>query len=128
MANKILYWALRIIPAVIMLQTLYFKFSAAPESVALFEQLGMEPFGRIGVGVGELIASILLLIPRTTWMGAVLGLGLMAGALFFHLTILGIVHNGDGGALFGMATVAFLCCAVLVWQNRGQVPVLKNLV
>ena len=42
---------LRLVPAIILLQTLYFKFSAAPESVFIFEQLGLEPWGRIGLGV-----------------------------------------------------------------------------
>src|SRR6478752_4924700 len=92
---NIITWLLRILAAVIMLQTLYFKFTAHPQSVHLFTLLGMEPWGRIGIGVLELIASILILYPRTTGFGAVLGLGLMAGAIFFHLTKLGIVFEGD---------------------------------
>ena len=84
--RTILLWVLRLLAAVIMLQTLYFKFSAHPQSVKLFTELGMEPWGRIGTGIFELIASILILNPRTTGYGAVLGMGLMAGAIFFHLT------------------------------------------
>src|SRR5688572_30639208 len=94
-AKNILYWILRLIAAIIMLQTLFFKFSAAPESVYIFTTLGMEPWGRIGIGVLELIASILILYPRTTAFGAILGVGLMAGAIFFHLTKLGIEVQGD---------------------------------
>ena len=92
-------WLLRLVAAVIMLQTLFFKFTASEESVYIFTQTGMEPWGRIASGVVELIASILLVIPRTTWIGALLGIGVMSGALFFHLTVLGIEVQGDGGLL-----------------------------
>src|SRR3954463_8949505 len=98
-------WLLRILAAVIMLQTLYFKFTAHPQSVHLFTELGMEPWGRIGTGVFELIASVLILYPRTTGWGALLGLGLMSGAIFFHLTKLGIKFDGDYG-LFTYALIA----------------------
>jgi len=104
------FWSLRILAAIILLQTLFFKFSAAEESVYIFSTLGMEPWGRIGSGVIELIASILLLIPRTTAIGAVLGLGVMSGALFFHLTRLGIVVRDDHGQLFIYALLVFQLC------------------
>ncbi len=112
-------WVLRLVAAAIMLQTLYFKFSGHPQSVALFTQLGMEPWGRYGTGVLELIASLLILYPRTTGVGALLGLGLMAGALYFHFTKLGIVFDGDA-VLFTMALIVFVCCAVLVFLSRKQ--------
>lgn len=111
-----------------MLQSLYFKFSAHPEAVYIFTTLGMEPRGRIGLGVLELIASILILIPRTSWIGAVLALGLMSGAVFLHLAILGIVVYNDGGKLFIMAIIVILCSAIILWANRSRVPVLKKLV
>lgn len=113
-------WALRIIPAVILLQTLFFKFSGADESVYIFSTLGMEPWGRIGSGVVELIAAILLLYPRTTFIGAALGLGVMAGALFFHLTKLGISVKGDGGQLFVYALVTFISCIILLFIYRNE--------
>jgi uncharacterized membrane protein YphA (DoxX/SURF4 family) len=113
-------WALRIIAALIMLQTLYFKFSGHEQSVKLFTTLGMEPWGRIGTGVFELIASILILMPRTTVYGAGLGLGLMAGAIFFHLTKLGIVFDGDA-VLFTYAVITFVCCAILLFIYRAQI-------
>ncbi len=119
--------ALKVVPAVILLQTLFYKFSAAPESVYIFETLGMEPVGRIGIGVLELITAILLFIPRTTWLGAVLGLGLMAGAIFSHLTQLGIVVQNDGGTLFILAVVTFVFCAILAWMHRQQIPILKKI-
>ncbi|AXY74858.1 DoxX family protein [Paraflavitalea soli] len=116
----IVTWVLRLLAALIMLQTLYFKFTAHPQSVKLFTELGMEPWGRIGTGVLELIASMLLLVPRTTVYGAGLGLGLMAGALFFHLTKLGIVFDGDA-VLFTYALIAFTCCLLLLFIYRAQV-------
>jgi uncharacterized membrane protein YphA (DoxX/SURF4 family) len=118
--DTVIMWLLRVIAAVIMLQTLYFKFTGHEQSVALFTQLGMEPWGRIGTGVMELIASILILYPRTTGWGAALGLGLMGGAIFFHLTKLGIVFGGDA-VLFIYAVITFVCCLVLFVKYRGQV-------
>ena len=114
-------WVLRLVPAVIFLQTLFFKFTAAPESVYIFETVGMEPFGRIGSGIAELIAAILLLIPSTSWMGAALGLGTIAGAIFFHLTILGIEVQNDGGTLFALAVVVFIFCAIILYRERIQI-------
>jgi DoxX-like family len=126
--NKFFYWALRIIPALIMLQTLYFKFTAHPQSVKLFTILGMEPWGRIGIGVFELIAAVLLMINRTVLLGALLGVGLMCGAVFFHLTNsnIGIYFDGDP-VLFIYAVVTLLCCAALVLINRRQIPALLKL-
>ena len=126
MVRNIFTWLFRIVAAVIMLQTLYFKFTAQPESVQLFTTLHMEPWGRIGTGVGELIASILILIPRTTLTGALLGLGLMAGALFFHFTKLGIYFGGDA-ILFSYAAICFVCCAALVIIYRKNIPQLLKL-
>ena len=115
---------LRLIPAIILLQTLYFKFSGAPESVYIFETLGLEPHGRIGSGIAELIASILLLIPKTAWAGAGLSLGVISGAIVSHLTQLGIEVQGDGGYLFFLALVVFVCSAAVLWLNRKDIPVL----
>jgi len=125
--KSIINLAVKLIPAVILLQTLYFKFTAAPESVYIFETLGLEPVGRIGIGIAELITALLLLIPKTTWIGAILGLGILGGALFSHLTKLGIVVQDDGGTLFILALVAFAFCAVLVWRHRFQIPLLKKI-
>src|SRR5882724_6774080 len=118
--STIFTWVLRILAALIMLQTLYFKFTAHPQSVHLFTLLGIEPWGRIGTGVLELVASLLILYPRTTGWGALLGTGLMSGAIFFHLTKLGIKFDGDY-VLFIYAVSAFVCCAALLVLFRGQV-------
>ena len=118
MKNTIL-WILKGIAALIMLQTLYFKFTANEMSVMLFTELGMEPYGRIGIGVLELIASILILIPKSSIYGAVLAMGLMAGAIFFHLTKLGIVFQGDS-LLFIYACVVFACCAIISWFEKSK--------
>ena len=107
-------WALRILAALILLQTLFFKFSGAQESIYIFSRLGMELWGRIGSGVLELIAAILILYPRTTFIGAALGAGLMSGALFFHLTKLGISVRGDGGQLFIYSLLVFISCVILL--------------
>ena len=119
-SNTVFTWVLRLAAAVIMLHTLYFKFTAHEQSVALFTQLGMEPWGRIGTGVMELIASVLILYPRTTGWGAALGLGLMGGAIFFHLTKLKIVYDGDA-VLFTYAVITFVCCLILFIKYRQQV-------
>jgi len=113
-------WLLKLLAAVIMLQTLYFKFTAAEESVYIFTKLGMEPYGRIAIGVMELIASVLILYPKTTAYGAVLAVGLMAGALFFHITKLGIAVQGDGGQLFIYALLVLLSSLALIIIYRGQ--------
>ncbi len=118
--NTYLKWILRLIAAVIMLQTLYFKFTGAAESVYIFTKLGMEPWGRIGIGCMELIASVLILLPRTTGFGSLLGVGLMSGALFFHFTKLGIEVMGDGGQLFIYALLVFISSVVLVILDRKK--------
>jgi hypothetical protein len=118
-------WLLRIISAGIFLQTLFFKFTASEESVYIFSKLGMEPYGRIGSGVAELIAAILILSPKTTIYGALLGMGILAGAIVSHLLVLGIAVRNDGGLLFWLGVTAFLCCAALVFQNKKEIPFLK---
>ncbi|MFC4220055.1 DoxX family protein [Flagellimonas marina] len=125
--KSILPLVLKAVPAIILLQTLFFKFSAAPESVYIFETLGLEPIGRIGIGILELIAAILLFIPKTTWLGAVLGLGLMVGAIVSHLTKLGVVVQNDGGTLFALALTTFVFCGILTWKHRHQIPIMNKL-
>lgn len=117
---KILKWILAGLTALILLQTLYFKFTAAPESVYIFSSLGLEPWGRIGSGIAELMASILLLIPSTRHFGALLSVGVISGALLFHLTKLGIEVQGDGGFLFILAVIVFLCSAFLLYFEREK--------
>jgi len=113
-------WILRIIAAVILLQTLFFKFSGHPESVELFTKLGVEPWGRIGTGIIELIAGILLLIPATAFVGGLLGVGLMFGAILSHLTVIGIESKGDGGQLFLLAFIVLICCSLILLLHRNQ--------
>lgn len=124
--QNILSWALRIVIAVILLQTLFFKFTGAEESVYIFTALGAEPWGRIGSGVVELIASILLLTPRTVWFGALLCLGTISGAIMSHLTMLGIKLTpvGDNGELFALAVVVLLCSLMVLLLHRRQIPIL----
>ena len=125
--NTIGIWILRLIAAIILLQTLFFKFTASEESVYIFSTVGMEPWGRIGSGVVELIAAILILFPRTTWMGSLLGMGVMSGAIFFHLTKLGIVVKHDGGQLFIYALLVFFsCAALLIIYKNGFLLFVRN--
>ncbi|MBI1762759.1 MAG: DoxX family protein [Acidobacteria bacterium] len=124
----IISWGLRLIVAGILFQTLFFKFSAAPESVYIFKTLGLEPWGRLGSGVVELIAVVLLLIPATVPVGALLSLGVISGALMSHLTKLGIAvvnsdGTSDGGLLFGLALIVFAGSLALLWLHRQQIPV-----
>jgi uncharacterized membrane protein YphA (DoxX/SURF4 family) len=120
----IIAWICRITAAVILLQTLFFKFTAAPESVYIFTKVGLEPWGRIGSGVAELIAAILILIPAMTWLGAGLALAVMAGAIFSHLSVLGIVVMNDGGLLFGLALAVAACSLVLLFLQRRRLPLI----
>jgi putative oxidoreductase len=124
--SLIIYWAARLIAAIIMLQTLYFKFSGSEESVFIFTTVGMEPWGRIGVGVLELIASILLLLNATAWLGSAIALGLMVGAIGMHLTLLGISVQGDGGYLFFLAVAVALCSAFVLFKNKEKVLLLAR--
>lgn len=119
-----LSWALRLIAAAILLQTLFFKFSGAEESVYIFTRVGLEPVGRYGSGIAELLASVLLLIPRTVGLGAALSVGVMAGAVFFHLTLLGVEVKGDGGLLFGLALTVLVAGGALLVIHRRELPIL----
>lgn len=124
--HKYVFLTLRIIVTIILIQTLRFKFTAHPDSVFIFESVGLEPYGRIAIGVLELIAGILLLIPKTIWLGASLTLGIIGGAIFMHLTKLGIVVNNDGGILFVTAIVTFILCALILYMGRKTIPFIKN--
>lgn len=122
-------WVLQLAVAGILLQTLFFKFTGAEESVYIFSSVGrfvgvaaVEPWGRIGSGVIELIASILLLVPATASLGAMLTMGVMAGAVMSHLVILGVEVKGDGGLLFGLALAALAGSAVILVLRRAQIP------
>ena len=122
MQNKIDF-VLRLVVAAILAQTLFFKFTGAPESKYIFQTLGAEPWGRIGSGVFELVAAVLILMPRTAGLGAVLSLGVITGALLSHLTVLGIEVQGDGGLLFYLALTVFVLSLVVAWTHRREIPV-----
>ena len=140
MTNPVLIfsWACRIVAAIILLQTLFFKFTAAPESIYIFTKLGtfihsyvpiasigmVEVSARIGSGIMELIAAVLLLTPRFVWAGAVLAMAATGGAIVSHLTFLGIEVQGDRGLLFFLAIAVFVTSAVALFLHRMQIPVL----
>lgn len=139
MATPILIfsWFCRIVAAIILVQTLFFKFTAAPESVYIFTKVGVFihahfPFasigtvatsGRIGSGVVELIAAVLLLTPRFVWAGAILALAATGGAIVCHLTFLGIEVQDDKGLLFFLAIAVFATSAIALFLHRTQIPV-----
>lgn len=130
-------WACQIVAAIILLQTLFFKFTAAPESVYIFTKLGtfvhtyipfasisaVEVSGRIGSGIMELVAAVLLLTPRFVWAGAILAMAATGGAMLSHLTFLGIEVQGDKGLLFALAIIVFITSAIALYLHRGQIPV-----
>ncbi|WP_335966594.1 DoxX family protein [Galbibacter sp. PAP.153] len=126
MRNKKYYVerAAAIIAAVILIQTLYFKFTAHPDSVKLFTELGAEPVGRIGLGCLELITGILLLYRKTSHIGAIIGVGMMIGAIVSHVAIIGINFNSDGGTLFTLACVTLVCCIVVLLTKDVKLPIL----
>ena len=124
MALSIFTWILRISSAAILLQTLFFKFTGAPESIYIFTKVGAEPWGRIGSGIIELIAAILILTPRFSWLGSLLALGVMAGAILSHLTVLGIEVQGDKGLLFGLAVTVFVASGMNLYLQRSQIPII----
>ena len=119
---------LKLIAAFIMLQTLFFKFTGAQESIDLFTKIAgsNEAYMRIGTGILELIASILLFVPNKTWLGALLTIGLMGGAIMSHLTIIGIEHNGDGGTLFMSAIITFIAGIILLILYRKSIPIVGD--
>lgn len=125
----IVSWICRIVIAVILLQTLFFKFTGAEESRYIFTTLmgaELEAYGRIGSGLVELAAAVLILLPSTVWLGALLAFGTISGAIFSHLTKLGIEVKDDGGLLFVLALTVFVLSAVLLLVHRRQIPVLGH--
>lgn len=124
--RTVISWTAALVAAVIMLQTLYFKFSGAEESVYIFTAMGMEPWGRWGTGVLELIASVLLIIPRSRGIGALLGAGIMGGAIMSHIFILGIEVMNDGGLLFIYGSVTLFCCILNMVIHRSQIPIFNK--
>jgi len=121
-SQRVTSWACRIAAAAILLQTLFFKFTGAEESVYIFSQVGIEPWGRYGSGMTELVAAVLLLTPRFVWAGALLALGVMTGAIMSHLTVLGIVVKNDNGLLFALAIIVFACSAIVARIHHRQIP------
>lgn len=120
MKSSTIRYILQIIVAVILLQTLYFKFTAHPDSVHIFSAIHMEPWGRIGSGIAELILGLILLIPRpkTAFLGALGSIGIISGAIYFHLTKLGVVVKNDGGMLFGLAVAVFVGSVLILMVGK----------
>jgi uncharacterized membrane protein YphA (DoxX/SURF4 family) len=122
--NKTLFLSIRVVIAIILLQTLRYKFTGHPDSIYIFTKMGLEPFGRIGIGVLELFAAILILVPHTIWVGSLLSIGIISGAIFLHLTQLGIEINNDGGSLFYMAVSICILSCLIFWNERKKIPII----
>ena len=125
----VISWICRVLVAIILFQTLFFKFTGAEESKYIFSTVlspDLEAYGRIGSGLVELIAVILLLIPGTVWLGAFLALGTISGAILSHLAFLGIVVKDDGGLLFGLAITVFVLSSVILFIHRRELPVVGH--
>jgi hypothetical protein len=129
---KRICWAAQVLVALILAQTLFFKFTYAPETQVIFADRGGRPAATF-VGVIELLCVILLLMSRTAAIGAALSLLVISGAIFTHLTSLGIqvvdpaTGEGDGGLLFGLAVVVALGSAVVLGFRWRQLPYLDRL-
>ncbi len=123
---KVIVTILRIVVAIVLIQTLRFKFTGHEDSIYIFTKVGMEPWGRIGTGIAELVAATFLLIPRTAWLGALMTLGIIGGAILMHLTILGIEINGDSGFLFYQGILVFILAACILWYEKDQLNFIKK--
>lgn len=121
--KKYLPIVLRVLIAIILIQTLRFKFTGHADSIYIFTKVGLEPVGRIGIGIAELIAGLLLLFKKTAWLGASLTLGIIGGAIMMHLTVLGIDIKGDGGVLFYTAVVTFFLAVLVLYFYRKDIPI-----
>ncbi|TXE11962.1 DoxX family protein [Seonamhaeicola algicola] len=124
--KKQISFILRLLVAIILIQTLRFKFTAHPDSVYIFSKVDLEPNGRIIIGVFELVAGILLLIPKTIYIGALLTLGIIGGAIVIHITKLGIIVNNDGGVLFGTAIITFIITLIILFLHKEDIPSFKH--
>ncbi len=122
--NKTLESVISVIAAIILLQTLFFKFTGSEERIYIFTKVGLEPIGRYLTGIVELIAGIALIFPKTRIYGSILGLGIISGAIISHLTVLGIEVMNDGGLLFGYAVIVFLICLVILIKRRKEIPII----
>jgi putative oxidoreductase len=118
--KNIISWVLRLTVAIILLQTLYFKFTAHPDSVHIFSALGVEPWGRIGLGIVELITAILILLPKTKIIGMVTSLGIIIGAVLSHFLVLGINVSNDGGGLFTLAIIVFIASTIFLIMHKSE--------
>ena len=120
--QRVVTWICSLIAAGIMIETLFFKFTAAPESVYIFSKMGTDPWMRWVQGLWELTASLGLLLPRLRWAGGILTTGAMAAAILSHMTWLGYSIQGDHGLLFTMALVTFACGFTVMWTYRHHIP------
>ena len=124
-------WAAQIGVAAILGQTLFFKFTYAPETQVIFGPRGGRPAATL-VGLAELVCVVLLLLPRTAALGAAFSLLVISGAIFTHLTSLGIqvvnpqTGESDGGLLFGLAILVVIGSAIVLYFRWRELPFVQS--
>ena len=124
--TSLLSFVIRIAISLIYLQTLYFKFTAHPDSVYIFSKLGLEPYGRIGIGMLELIVAILLVLNKTKLLSIIVSLGIITGAIASHLLVIGITIKEDHGGLFTLAIIIFTLNIVLIYLHKTDFSKILN--
>lgn len=122
--KKYVIFILQLIIAISHLQTLRFKFTAHPDSVYIFSQLNLEPYGRIGIGIFELIIAILILIPKTKIIAGMLSIAVITGAIVSHLGPLGVEVQNDNGILFYFALFVLASTLLFLWLQKEEVKLM----
>ncbi len=125
-SSKAISWIAQIIAAVIMGQTLFYKFTGHPQTLEIFQEELNMPNGHYIIGALELLACILLILPQSVVYGAILGAGLMTGAIIAHITKLG--WEGERGALGLYAVLTLTSCLVVLIVRRRQIPIVKGII
>lgn len=125
MKSNLLDWIVRIVAVLILIPAFYFKLSGADRSIATFSALDAEPFGRYAVGFAELIVVVLLLIPQTSWLGAMVAGVIMIGAVGSHISVLGFA--GDTGVSFVLALVVLVCAIAEIYASRDRNPIFTRI-
>jgi uncharacterized membrane protein YphA (DoxX/SURF4 family) len=126
-------WAAQIVVAIILAQTLFFKFTYAPETQVIFGERGGRPVAT-AVGVVELVCVLLLLIPATASIGAALSFAVIGGAIFTHFTSLGIqirdpaTGETDGGLLFALALIVAAGSIVVLTFRWRELPLVRAII
>ena len=105
-------WALQIAAAGMFLMVGFLKLSGDPQLVGLFEAIGIGQWFRYLTGTLEVVGAILLLIPRTSGLAALMLAGVMACAIVTHVFIV-------GGSPLG-AIILLVVTGLIAWGRRQR--------